>query len=428
MRNSFAGLLALGAALLAAAAGCSGGGNGSASTFLGELLAPTFKSSPEADLSGQQSVFQGTLEHGTIFTFPAIQNVTYVVNVNEPGGEDLVLDVFSRDGSELKSKTFTQNVGYFHAAVSQHVLCILRPSSVFDTTVQINSVTVTGLGNYSQKKLQINIILAGDDFSGFGNFNDLAAAQDRQNLAATLAQRVQALHDANSTGITVGFEGFSLTTAQVKATHPELVDSNGHTICHTQPEQVNSQGFSDIDTSDLDKWGDFGFPSNAPDTNAANGLDCFIIHHFANDGTVGLSPRPGNALAGNGPGSALCVGAFLQVNGQVSGPRSVDDMGVVLTHEIGHFLGLLHTTTFSPNANENQVSAIIDDGLSDSPAAGDLATLKANATANGHTAIGIGDGCADEPYIMFYQGTPSQQTFSPRQVSIMKTTLSAMAH
>ena len=291
-------LLALGLALF----GCTGGGSGSSSTLAGQILAPSFASSPSVDLSGQASVYSGPLGHGTAFTFAAITGATYIVNVSTQSNDNLVMDVFSRDGSELKGKEFTGGTAYLHTAVSQHVLMLIRPSDELNTGIQVNSINVLGTGNYSQSTLAINIIVAGDDFTGFGNFNDLAATADRQNLAASLAQSFQALHDANNTGIKLSFEGFSLTTAQVKAAHPDLVDSLGHTICGTQPETVNAQGFGDIDTAGLDEWGDYGFPATAPDTQAANALDVFIIHHFSTDGVVGLSPRPGTALLGNGPG------------------------------------------------------------------------------------------------------------------------------
>ena len=84
--------------------------------------------------------------------------------------------------------------------------------------------------------------------------------------------------------------------------------------------------------------------------------------------------------------------------------------------------------TFSPSAAVNQVTQAIDDGVSDTPAAGDLKTLIANANGRGDATIGVGDGCADENYIMFYESIPTQTLFSPKQITTMKTSLSAMPH
>jgi hypothetical protein len=428
---SFVLVLAVGAA--AAIAGCGGGGSGLFSSLVAAAIAPSFGTAPAADLTGQTNIYTGTLGSGTTATFTAINGVAYVISAgSSPANENLIVDIFDENGNELDSKTITTNggLGYLHQAPNEHVLVLLRPYDPLNTSVNITSFQITAGGPYSTTSLSINLIVAGDTFTGFGNYNDLQTPTDRNNFAAYLGQQVQALHDANSTGITFTFGGYSLSTAQIQAGQPSLIDANGLSIAATQQEQVNSQGYGVIDTAGIDLWGTFGFPNAAPSTPAqANGLDCFVIHHFTTDGVVGLSPRPGTAIQGNGPGTALCIGAFLQENGQISGPRDPADMAVVLTHEIGHFLGLQHTTTFSPSASITAVTQAIDDGLSDTPPAGNLPTLIANAKANGHTAISIGDGCGDENYIMFYQAKPTGQTlFSPMQKKIITTTLSCLPH
>ncbi len=417
--------LALMAALIAAfAVGVQGCGSGRGLGIEAAILAPSFKTAPQADLTGQSNVFTGTLGSGTTATFAAIEGVNYNVSVSSsPANENLVIDIFDNNGNELDAKYVTTNNGinYFHASPSEHVLVVLRPYDPLNTGVNITQFQITGIGTYSQTNLNVNIVVAGDDFTGFGAFNDLAALDDRANLATALLTTLNQLHSQNNTGITFTASSFSLTTAQVKSSQPNLVDAQGHTICTTQSEPVNGSGYANIDTSGLDEWAS---TSNLP----GQSLTVFIIHHFATDGVIGLSPRPGSAFGGSGPGSALCVGAFLQENGQIAGARSVADMGVVLTHEIGHFLGLLHTTTFSPSPALNQVTDAIDDGVSDTPAAGSLQTLIANAQARGDSSIGIGDGCADENYIMFYQEKSSQNLFSPMQIKIIKATLSCLPH
>lgn len=420
---SAAALAALLATAFTGAAGCGGSGGGG-NSLLAAVIAPSFKSAPEADTTGVTDVFTGKLGSGTTCTFPAIQNVTYNFSVSSsPDKEDVIVDVFSKDGTQLKAKTVNTNGGlnYVHEAPSQHVLVVVRPFNPINTGVNITKLQVTGVGAFSQTALSINLIVTGDDYAGFGAFNDLATAQDRANFAGALVQKMQAIHTQNGSGIQFTFEGFTLSTAQIQATQSSLLDAQGRSICKTT-ESINSSGFANIDTQDLDRWGSFGFPKTDPTATRANGLDCFVVHHFATDGIVGLAPRPGTVIQGNGPDSALCVGAFLQVNGQSVAPRSVDDMAVVLTHEIGHFLGLLHTTTFSPSGAAASVKEAIDDGLPDTPAAG--TTTDSNADG----VVGIGDTCADESFVMFYQNIPTQTKFSTRQVMIMKTTLSSLAH
>jgi hypothetical protein len=271
--------------------------------------------------------------------------------------------------------------------------------------------------------MSVNIFIVGDDFTGFNAFNDLKTVGDRGNLAASLLQKVNAKFAPAGITVTVNpnAPAYSYPSATIKATQSTLVDASNRTICGAG-ETINSQGFSDIDVSDLDRWGSFGIPASDPNKLSANGLDIFIIHHFTTDGVVGLSPRPGTSLKGNGAGTALCVGAFLQVGNKIVGPRSVDDMAIVMTHEIGHFLGLLHTTTFSPTAAAGGVTEAIDDGLSDTPAAGKI------TDTNKDGIVGIGDGLADEGYVMFYQNIPSQTLFSTRQIAVMQNVLSSLEH
>ncbi len=418
---SCAAFAALVASFSAGASGCGGGGGGN--SIIAAVIAPSFKSSVQADTTGQTNIFTGNLGAGTTCSFAAIQGVTYNISVSsQPNKEDVIVDVFSKDGAQLKANTVTTNGGlnYVHTAASQHVLVVLRPFNPVNTGVNVTQFQITGVGNFSQTSLSINLVVTGDDYAGFGAFNDMATAQDRADFAAALVTKMQAIHTANGTGIQFTFEGFTLSTAQVKATQPSLVDAQNRTVCKTT-ETVNSSGFASIDTLDLDRWGSFGFPSNDPTATRANGLDCFVVHHFSTDGIVGLSPRPGTVIKGNGADSALAVGAFVQVGAQLT-PRSVDDMAVVLTHEIGHFLGLLHTTTFSPSGAAAAVKEAIDDGLADTPAAG---TIKDN---NGDGVVGVGDGCADQNNVMFYQSIPTQTQLSVRQVSIMKTLLSSLNH
>jgi hypothetical protein len=402
--------------------GCGGSSGGN--PIIAAVIAPSFKSAPQADTTGQTDVFLGDLGAGTTCSFAAIQGVTYNISVSSnPDREDVIVDVFSKDGAQLKANTVTTNSGlnYVHTAASQHVLVVLRPFNPVNTDIEITKFQITGVGTFSQTALSINLIVAGDDYVGFGAFNDLATPQDRANFAAALVQRLQAIHNTNGTGIQFTFEGFTLTNAQIQSSQPALLDAQGRSICKTS-EVVNSSGFANIDTLDLARWGTFGFPANDPTATRANGLDCFIVHHFSTDGIVGLSPRPGTLIRGNGADSALAVGAFVQLNGTTLTPRSVDDMAVVLTHEIGHFLGLLHTTTFSPSGAASAVKEAIDDGLADTPPAGTI------ADANSDGVVGIGDGCADQNNVMFYQSIATQSQLSPRQVSIMKTLLSSLAH
>lgn len=406
-----AALLMVGVAMVGCNSGSSGG------TLIGTILAPSFGSAPRADVSGQENVTTGKLGAGTTFTFSAIKGNNYNISVSTDKPSDVTVDIFSRSGSQLKGKSFTTNggIGYVHEVETQHVLVLLRPTNPLNTDINITSLKVVGVGSFSQTTFSVNLVVAGDDFSGYGQFNDLKTAQDRAAFSKAIMAKMQAL--LGPSGIAVTWEGFTLQAAQIKPTQPFLLDDANRAVAKAG-ETVNAQGFADVDTSDLDRYGSFGFAASDPVATRANGLDVFLIHHFSTEGVVGLSPRPGTALKGNGAGTALCVGAFLKANNQFFG-RSVDDIATVMTHEIGHFLGLMHTTTFDPNPNKP--TRAIDDGLTDTPKSTNL------DDKNGDGIVGIGDGCQDENNVMFWQAG-LQTDLTPMQIRVIKTTLSAMEH
>lgn len=385
-----------------------GGGGGISSVFLG--------SASRADLSGQQSAYTGALGAGTTITFPAVRFANYFFQVEtQAGNEDVVLDVYSEDGTWLDSKTVTTPGawGYSHKADTQHVLVFVRPWNPVDTSMTITRLTVTGIGPYAQDKLHVNFIVAGK-FTGLGVHNDLVSTADQAAFTDAVMAKVKT--HFQQLGITITYGGFAYTAAQVGASHPTLVGPDEQTLCGAG-ETLSSTGFQKVATADLDRWGSLGFPASAPSFDAAHGIDVFFIHHFTTDGTVGLSPRPGQML-GNGADTALAAAGFLKVGGTLS-PRTIDQIALVIAHELGHFLGLLHTSTFDPSpANPTRA---IDDGIADTPA---CTVLTDN---NGDGVVGFGDGCQDEGNIMFYQSA-AQTVFTPQQGNVVKALLSVQEH
>lgn len=392
------------------ACGGSGGGGGGGvfgSVFLGNAA--------RADLSGQQSAFTGNLGAGTTITFPAIKGGTYFFTVETTTNEDVVLDVYGEAGNHLRSKTVTTpgGFGYLHDSDTQHVLVFVRPWNPVNLGLNVTKLTVSGQGAFPQDRLHVNFFVAGK-FTGYGAFNDLTTSADQAAFTDAVMARVRT--HFQQLGISLTYEGFAYTSDQIRAQQPGLVGTDDRTIC-AAGETLSSTGFQQISTADLDRWGSFGFPANDPTFARAHAIDVFIIHHFTTDGTIGLAPRPGQML-GNGADTALACGAFLKVQSTLF-PRSVDQVALVLAHEIGHFLGLLHTTTFDPSPI-NPTKAI-DDGISDTPACTVL------TDGNGDGIVGVGDGCQDEGNIMFYQAS-TQTTFSAGQGKVIKALLSLQEH
>tara|TARA_B100000965_G_scaffold365421_2_gene349888 strand:- start:113 stop:1366 length:1254 start_codon:yes stop_codon:yes gene_type:complete len=394
---------------------CSGGSGGNS---FGTAIAASLKDSTRADLSGQDSVFTGTLGSGTSFTFPAVKGQSYFIHLETTDADDQVVFEFGGENGEgLKSKTLDhgETYQYDHTAKSMHVIVIMRPRNPFDTDIGISKVTVVGTGNFADDKVHVNFIVAGKH-TGLGVNGDLVTTGDRAAFTDALMQKVQT-HFAQ-TGISISYEGFSYTADQVKSANASLIGPDDQATC-AAGESAGGSGFEVVERAGLDAWGELGFAETDPNFDRGHGINVFLIHHFTNDGTVGLSPRPGY-LVGKGADTALCVASFLQ-QGSTLIPRTVDDMALVTAHEIGHFLGLLHTTTFTPDPL-NPTEAI-DDGVKDTP--------KCDVTQdfNGDGRVGVGDGCPDETNIMFYQSnTGTQNIFTPDQSAIMRQLLSLQEH
>lgn len=413
-RNGLLRSIALALAVLSSGAtfvACGGGGGGA-----GGLLAPAIDGSTRADLSGQSTaVPPGDLGSGKTFTFPAVKGQNYLISAESTkSGDQLTFDVWSQSGEHRRSKSVDTPGGflYLHEQKNEHVVVICRPRSPLDS-VNITKVTVQGIGQFANDRVHLNVFVAGK-FAGYGAHGDLRTTQNQAAFTDAVMAHVRQLF--NSTGIAISYEGFYYSADQVKATQPTLIGPDDTAIA-AAGESLNQQGFQSVNLTDLDKWGSFGFPAGDPSKTRANGIDVFIIHHFTTDGTAGLSPRPGQ-LAGNGPDTALGVGAFVKF-GNTLQPRTTQQIGLVLAHEVGHFLGLLHTTTFDPSPQGP--TKAIDDGLADTPRCTKL------ADANGDGFVGIGDGCEDEGNVMFYQAG-NQTTLTQGQAGVMKSLLSVQDH
>lgn len=407
MKRILSFVVVLGSGVLFVSCGGGGGGGG------GSVLAPLLADSTVQDLSGQQSSFSGDLGGGTTTTFPAIMGSYYAIQVDTTDSGDLMtLDFWGADGSHLRSKSVDsgENFKYKHEYPTQHVLMICRPRNPL-ASVDVTSLTVVGTGSFAKTSVHVNVFVVGK-FAGLGYQNNLNTPADKGAFTDNVMLLVNNLF--TQTGINVTYTGYAYTAGDI--TNGSLIGPDDQAICSSS-ETKSATGFDVPNTQGLDAWAQFGFPVSDPDFNAGHGINVFVINHFDEDGTVGLSPRPG-VLAGNGPDSAMAAAGFLKQGGTLF-PRTEAQVATVLAHEIGHFLGLLHTTTFEPDF-VNPTSAV-DDGLADTPACTVLTDV------NNDGIVGLGDGCQDEGNVMFFMAG-NQLDFSAGQSSVMQNLLSAQEH
>lgn len=98
-------------------------------------------------------------------------------------------------------------------------------------------------------------------------------------------------------------------------------------------------------------------------------LDVVIVPFIEGDGFVGLAPFFGRSL-NSGLASVAVVGASTQIFG-FSGSELVENsdslIANTMAHEIGHFLGLRHTTATANDILSGDDRSIQDDGLASTP-------------------------------------------------------------
>lgn len=221
-------------------------------------------------------------------------------------------------------------------------------------------------------RLDLNLILVGlDDV-------DAASADDDVELGIA----IDTLSDIFDTaGITIG-------TVRVSDAAPEVSDA-----------------FSVIDSQDDMDALMATSVSPGPSDEELLSVNLFLVSviDLPNSAAIGVSQGlPGPAgIHGTAASGVVLTSGFLRSGNQTSATIGAELTGVVMAHEIGHWLGLFHTS---------ELAGGVQDPLEDTPACGDIAERLQNNEL---------DGCPDRANLMFPVADPLSRTLTADQASVL---------
>jgi hypothetical protein len=277
---------------------------------------------------------------------------------------------------------------------------VTDPTGSGKLSISRASVKVEGTAPFGATGFTVFLHVAGDSFAGFGQNNDLASDADVAAFRDALLQGTNSILAQSGIQIDLAGSGSGrLSAATVKSAEPGLLDASGNTVLQSATTPTNN-------------WGTLGKPDTDP--QFGNALDVFLVQRTSDD-TVGLSAKgPGPAggfLRGNGLRHSIAITAF----DKTGAPRSLDGLQKTLAHEIGHFLGLLHTTEldFTP------------DDLDDTPFSD-----KATNDRNGNGILDAADlPTPDSSNLMFpFDAGQVRDKLTQEQIDAMKGWLSINPH
>lgn len=274
------------------------------------------------------------------------------------------------------------------------VITVLDDDGQF-ATGHVEKAQLHGHGNFGHN-LEINLIFA-------GHTPAFADSTSRILLGETLLTTLRRIFESAE----IVFPTLRLLRAEDNPDHGSA----------WPPQQMVLYPFGDFRADSLSDW---------PDRNIARGLDFILVDRFDTEGILGQSPVYGDFLT-SGRRSTIVLAARFSKSGFLL-ESTPQDIATTAAHELGHFLGLRHTTLTALDRHVIGDYSQQNDGLEDTPWCRGLDMLLAHQPGSvlARYAWSGGDYCPDASNLMFPTITPNypQEFLSPQQIAIIRNNLS----
>lgn len=209
-------------------------------------------------------------------------------------------------------------------------------------TGKVRNVHFSGSGAYDSH-FAINLVVAGE----FGGFSD---GVTKDSAAHLLQSYLRSYLD--TAGVRV-----DTVVLRMANQHP----TQGSSYPESRPIEATYDAYG-ISNDELGGWNIDGL---------YNALDVVLVHRFAIDGLLGLSPLYGGSLGG-GSGSTIALATHYTSGSSEINVSSSDWVNTAF-HEMAHFFGVRHTTSTAEDIEGNDGDASnVEDGFADTPTCGSV--------------------------------------------------------